>query len=159
MFIKLLKVFGFSVVLVLGSVKGLRADAPTTDVVEALGKGKGECRVEIAKLCPGLEKGAALGKCVDEHMDQLSPKCKERFQKRKEKHEQVVKLREAMKEACKADQEKFCPGKELGEGLLKCAKEKESELSAGCKEAIEKLKEERPHRKQKGSKGKAEVKE
>ena len=138
------------------SSAGLRAEESGG---EGEGKKHGKCREEIQKLCPDIEKGPELAKCVDEHADKLSAECKEHHAKRKEKHEEILKLRESVKEACKSDQEKFCKDKEIGEGLMKCMKEHEKELSEGCQSAIDKLKEERPKGKRRDGKGKKARKE
>ena len=48
------------------------------------------------------------------------------------------------RDACRADVEKLCKGIEPGEGrLAKCMKEKEAQVSAGCKEHMAKMHEER----------------
>lgn len=39
--------------------------------------------------------------------------------------------------ACKADREKFCANMKMGEGMMKCMKEHEAELSPECKSMME----------------------
>jgi hypothetical protein len=90
------------------------------------------CADDAAKLCKGVEKGERrIAKCLKEHEKELSSACKENIAKAKEKGKEV-------KEACEGDTKKLCKGIKPGEGrIMKCLKQHESELSAGCKENME----------------------
>ena len=131
---------------------GVRADYVVKPAKEA-------CRAEIEKVCPGVKKGKELGKCVEEHLSELSAECQEghknrqeRRAERKERRADRKERRDAAKDACAADKEKFCKEEKPGHGLFKCMKQHEAELSDGCKAAIKSLQESRPHHK-KGKKG------
>gem|GEM_PF-2715757 len=111
------------------------------------------CRAEAEKLCPGLKSGEGLGKCVDEHVSELSAACQEHHKQMKARHSERKEARAEVKEACAADQEKLCKGLEPGKGLFKCMHEKASELSEGCKAAMGELKEHKPKHGKRGHKG------
>jgi hypothetical protein len=95
-------------------------------------QGARPCADDAAKLCKGVEKGEGhIAKCLKEHEKELSSACKENIGKMKEEvHE--------MKEACEGDAKKLCKDTKPGDGrIMQCLKQHESELSAGCKEKME----------------------
>jgi hypothetical protein len=91
------------------------------------------CKEDAAKLCksvPGGGKRAGVAKCLNEHINDLSPACRETIEKAKKKVQHV-------KEACKEDAAKLCKGTKPGGGkIVQCLKQHEGELSAACKEAM-----------------------
>lgn len=145
-------------VLSLGSFGSLRAE-DTVSPAAGDKEGHHACRAEAEKLCPGLKPGEGLGKCVDEHLSELSAQCQEHHKKMKAMHEAKKEGRkeavDAAKEACAADHDKFCKGLEPGKGLFKCMKEHESELSEGCKSAVASMKEHMPKHGKGGHMGKS----
>jgi Cysteine rich repeat len=91
------------------------------------------CAEDAAKLCQGVKPGGgAIARCLKEHSNELSPACKKNIAKAKKK------VRE-FKEACKDDAQRLCEGIKPGGGkIVQCLKQHEDELSADCKEKMEK---------------------
>lgn len=89
---------------------------------------KMNCHEQMKKICPGLEMGAGLGKCLHEKKDQFSSECREKGAHRKEQMEEFHKV-------CKEDIEKFCKINP-GEGRIKKCLAKKSEVSKTCKDKI-----------------------
>jgi multidrug efflux system outer membrane protein len=90
------------------------------------------CMEEIEKFCKDTPSGKGqILICLAEHNQELSPVCREK----------VIKGRERMEEAkriCAADIEKFCPGIVPGEGrLLKCLKGSINSLTTACREKVD----------------------
>ena len=87
----------------------------------------GPCKTDAAKLCPGMEAGTGLFKCMHEKESQFSTECKAKMA---EGHAKM----KAAKDACKGDVQKFCKDvKEGGGRIIQCMKAHEAELSAECK--------------------------
>lgn len=91
------------------------------------------CKDDAAKLCQGIKPGGgAVAKCLKEHSSELSPACKKNISKAKKKAREV-------KEACKDDAQRLCEGIKPGGGkIVQCLKQHEDELTAECKEKMEK---------------------
>jgi hypothetical protein len=91
------------------------------------------CRDDAAKLCKDVKPGGgAIVKCLKEHSGELSPACKDNMAKAK------AAIKEA-REACEGDAKKLCEGIKPGGGkIVQCLKQHESELSAECKEEMNK---------------------
>jgi len=91
------------------------------------------CADDAAKLCQGMQPGGgAIAKCLKEHSSELSPACKDNMAKMKQKAK-------AFREACKNDARTLCKGERPGGGrIVQCLKQHEGELSADCKEAMDK---------------------
>ena len=87
----------------------------------------GACKADATKLCPGMEAGSGLFKCMHEKEAQVSTECKAKMA---EGHAKM----QAAKDACKDDVQKFCKDvKEGGGRIIQCMKAHEAELSAECK--------------------------
>jgi hypothetical protein len=89
------------------------------------------CAADAAKLCAGMQPGGgAMGKCLQEHSNDLSPECKETMGKMKGKMQDF-------KQACKDDAAKLCKDTKPGGGkIVQCLKQHEGDLSAACKDAM-----------------------
>lgn len=96
------------------------------------------CKADLDKLCAGVEPGEGrLMKCLKEKESQVSAECKASWDKMKDERKD---RRQEMRAACGGDVEKHCPGMKPGDGqLMKCMKEKEAQLSAGCKAAMSEM--------------------
>lgn len=94
---------------------------------EGKGEHKGFCKADKEKFCKDVNPGQGeVAKCLKSHEAELSPECKTRMAAHREKMK-------ARKEACKADQEKFCKDVEAGKGgVHKCLKSHKAELSPDC---------------------------
>ena len=91
----------------------------------------GACKADAAKLCADMVPGdGKLGPCLKSHKDELSPECREKF----ERHRQGGKrMEKGGQGACKADSEKLCAGMHPGDGKWgPCMKEHKDELSSDC---------------------------
>ena len=87
-----------------------------------------ECKADMEKFCKDAEK---KGKCMHEHKKELSAEC----QTAMKAHADAMKAKMA---ACKEDGEKFCKDIKAGDGKRReCLKNHMSELSEGCKVAME----------------------
>ncbi len=95
----------------------------------ARGGMKGEmrkCHQEAKALCSD-KNGPDLFKCMKENVSKLSPECQEKFAEKKEHMQE-------MREACKADREKFCKDVPHGDGqIMECMKKNSAQLSEDCK--------------------------
>lgn len=88
---------------------------------------KGFCKEDREKFCKNVTPGQGeVAKCLKSHEAELSPDCKAGMAEHREKMK-------ARREACKADQEKFCKDVEPGKGgVHKCLKGHKAELSPDC---------------------------
>jgi|GEM_PF-4377763 len=87
----------------------------------------GECRQELDQLCGGVKSTGQgeIKKCIEENKSKLSPKCQERVEKRKGKHDK--------RKACREEMKALCGQVEKGEGRKKkCFEENKSKLSPDC---------------------------
>jgi hypothetical protein len=91
------------------------------------------CKADVGKFCSGVKPGGGrIIQCLMSHENDVSAECKSAMKEGKEKMEEKMA-------ACKGDKEKFCAGVQPGEGrIMKCMKEHEKDLSAGCKAAWDK---------------------
>ncbi len=89
------------------------------------------CRDDVQKFCGQVKPGEGrVVRCMKENENNFSPACKTEMEKRRK---QAGEKRDALREACTADAEKFCKGREDGRGgALRCLQEHEKELSAEC---------------------------
>jgi Cysteine rich repeat len=89
---------------------------------------KGPCADDVAKYCKDVKPGdGRIARCLKDNEKQLSPACKSSIE------ESEKRIKEAH-QACEADAQKFCKDVKPGQGrIVKCLREHEKELSAGCK--------------------------
>ena len=78
------------------------------------------CKADADKLCPGTKPGKGLGECLEQHVDQLSQACKDKWM---------------ADHPCYADRTKLCPGMK-GKEALECMKKNKDKISAACKERM-----------------------
>ena len=98
---------------------------------ERMGKAREACADDVAKFCKDVKPGdGGVMKCLKEHESELSTSCREHVAHRgKSDHES--------RGACRDDVQKFCKDVQPGRGgIMRCLKEHESELSAGCREKL-----------------------
>ncbi len=90
------------------------------------------CKKDREMFCEKVEPGEGrIFRCLQEHGSELSKKCNEKVEKRKEEIEQ-------MKQACAGDRNKFCkPGKVAGGNIIECLKEHESDISSDCRAQLD----------------------
>jgi malate/lactate dehydrogenase len=119
----------------------LKADPGTGGAEGGPGGGarNGACRDDIEKFCKDVQKGGGrIAQCLKQHESELSEGCQQQIAARKEARKEKG---EQIKEACKDDAQKFCKDVKPGGGrIIRCLKEHESELSAGCQETLPKKK-------------------
>ena len=92
---------------------------------------RGACKGDIEKFCKDVQQGGGrIVGCLKSHEAKLSPECKARGEEMKSKAAGI-------REACQDDAHKLCDGVEAGHGaILKCLKDRSSEVSATCKESF-----------------------
>ncbi len=79
------------------------------------------CRADAQKLCAGVPAGGGrIAACLRENEAKLTPSCQAQL---------------GALEACAAEIKKLCPQAQDESSLRQCAKEKHSEISAGCRAA------------------------
>jgi multidrug efflux system outer membrane protein len=90
------------------------------------------CMEEIEKYCKEIPPGKGqLIICLSEHSQELSPVCREKVDKGRDRLEEAKRI-------CATDIDKFCPGIVPGQGrLLKCLKGELNGLSPACREKVE----------------------
>ena len=122
-----------SSVLVLGFVVGM-SGAHAADWMAK----NSACKSDIQKYCSDAQAGTpAMGKCMKDNMDQFSDTCKTQM---KTAHNDMKKMRENMKSACKSDVQKLCSDVKVGGGnIMKCLNDNESQLSTSCKTARDEM--------------------
>ena len=93
------------------------------------------CAEDIAEFCSDVKPGEGrISKCLDQHENQLSDKCKTRFEDVKQEVKEGY-------ETCEDYIIIFCPWIRSGEGrILNCLEENKSHLSDECKDNISKAK-------------------
>jgi hypothetical protein len=95
-------------------------------------RGIGEaCAVDAARLCPGA-RSVELLLCLEGRSADLSPVCRGKVMSR------LAQLREhhtLVAQACQDEAARLCPGVEPGpgQGLVRCLRQHESELSEACR--------------------------
>jgi hypothetical protein len=94
---------------------------------------KSACKADAEKFCKDVEPvHGKMVQCMKQHEAELSPACKERIAAAKEK------VKECEKE-CEPDVEKICKDIKPGQGrIVRCLKQHQAELSAGCSECFKK---------------------
>lgn len=94
------------------------------------------CKEDLEKFCKDVKPGEGrIIKCLMEHKDQLSGGCLQELEGARNKSEGK---KDQARDACAEDLSKFCKDVTPGEGrLLKCLKERDSELSPQCREALQ----------------------
>lgn len=98
------------------------------------------CEADIQKLCPGTKPGPERHQCMMQHKDQVSPACRDFFEKMRaahgEGHGEGHEGGGAMA-ACRDDAKKLCARVKPGGGrIVECLKQHDSDLSPGCAAAL-----------------------
>ncbi len=109
--------------------------APTSDSEHASGAIKtGPCAKDMDLLCPGVNPGPEMHKCMHDNRKKISKECKSK----------MADMKKAMKgihAACHEDAEKYCGDVKPGKGAMKsCMKDHMDELSQACKDKLEDMK-------------------
>ncbi len=99
-------------------------------------QGEGPCADDVQKFCKDFQPGGGrIAKCLKEHEKDLSHACKQQIAEVKEQEHQF-------RDACEDDVMRLCAGVKPGGGrIIRCLKERESELSPECREKMETRKE------------------
>ena len=116
---------GGAMIALLSSSQALAAGQPQ----------KGACKADAQKLCSDVQPGEGrVIECLKTHQADLSPQCATNMKAA----EQAVKQ---MSDACEPDIEKYCFDTTMGKGgVASCLKQHKADLSAGCKDAVAKMK-------------------
>ncbi|MBI3552542.1 MAG: hypothetical protein HY077_08480 [Elusimicrobia bacterium] len=103
------------------------------------GKGDWPCQADSERLCGGVKPGGGrLAACLKEHLDEVSPECRDSWEQKKKNIKQGM---EEGAQACKDDKVKFCGDAEAGGGgIMKCMMEHKDELSDKCRAFMAKKK-------------------
>lgn len=92
------------------------------------------CAADARTFCAHVERGdrQARARCLKEHLDELSPACKERLTTA-----HGAGTHPAVRDACAEDLRTLCSGIEPGGGRLRqCLQEHRDQLSAACQAAL-----------------------
>jgi hypothetical protein len=91
------------------------------------------CRPDMEQYCAGVEPGGGrVCGCLAQHQFELSSSCEAEVIRITEARERIG----AVRNACKADVERFCKGVPPQAGpILECLKANELSLSSGCNAA------------------------
>lgn len=89
------------------------------------------CAAEIEKYC---KDSSAVGKCLEDHLSDLSPACKEAHTKKKQEMQQMTKV----KDDCLSDIQAKCQGVARG-GILDCLRKNEADLQPQCRSSLSSL--------------------
>jgi hypothetical protein len=94
----------------------------------------GPCAKDMDLLCPGVNMGKEMHKCMHDNRKKISKECKSK----------MADMKKAMKgvhAACHEDAEKYCGDVKPGKGAMKtCMKDHMDELSQSCKDKIQDVK-------------------
>ncbi|MBS2023634.1 MAG: hypothetical protein JST92_14620 [Deltaproteobacteria bacterium] len=95
------------------------------------------CKADVERLCPNLpQERGAIFHCLQEHQADLSAACKAKHESFKEHRGELRKEMSKVREACKADEQKFCGDVKPGGGaIIACMKSHEKDLSKACTDA------------------------
>lgn len=100
------------------------APAPAQEIESA-------CAKDVERLCPNLQPGPKLRKCIQEKQAEFSPECKARIEEREQR-------RRAFLDSCGDDIRTFCANTERGRGRLRrCLLAQPDRLSPECRKALE----------------------
>lgn len=126
---KIQKIFIFILGLGVFSISGLMA--------------KNECKQDRVNFCKDIKPGEGrIFQCLVNNFDKLSPECKSKVEKNKQKWEEF-------KNACGSDLDKFCPNTPIGKGRIhSCLAKNKDQLSEQCKNFLIEKKEERKKKKE-----------
>ena len=98
----------------------------------------GPCAADVQRLCPGVQPGGGrIARCLHEHEKDVSDACKSHIGKMGRRAAGAWKV-------CEPDIAKLCPGVEVGGGrILACLKAHDTEVSAGCRDEMAKVREQK----------------
>lgn len=96
------------------------------------------CREDAEKYCGGVVPGrGAILRCLRGHEPQLSDPCKKDLEQVRKRAEATREAYHNVQVACAADEQRFCPGVDVGGGALaSCLKKHQQELALDCKRAV-----------------------
>jgi len=98
------------------------------------------CRDDLARLCPDASARPAVRSCLREHADEVSQACRDRIQaarRRPPEGRRPGAERRPRARACQEDVKRLCSDVERGGGaVIACLRERESDLSQACREAL-----------------------
>ena len=102
------------------------APAPAQEIDSA-------CAKDVERLCPGLQPGPKLRKCIQEKQPEFSPECKARIEERET-------LRREFLKSCNDDIRTYCANTERGRGRLRrCLQAQTDRLSPECRSVLEQI--------------------
>ncbi len=96
------------------------------------------CRSDAEKFCGGVVPGhGSVARCLRGHAPDLSDACRKDLEQVQRRGQAARAWYEKARQACAFDEQRFCPGVEVGGGALsRCLNEHQRELSLDCKRAL-----------------------
>jgi hypothetical protein len=118
----------------------------------AHGKVQKACEADIATVCSTVEKGqGGIARCLKDNTAKLSPSCAQAVADR----QAMAVVKKDARAACAADRQTLCGGAEKGKAVFLCLRDKQSQVSPACQQALASLPEPRKGKRALGASGPA----
>ena len=97
------------------------------------------CQSDVQRYCTGMTPGQRrIADCLKENEANLSQACRDELAQARDRREHMRQRMREFEQACRGDAEQYCADVQPGGGrLLRCLKQNEAKLSAGCKAAMQ----------------------
>jgi len=107
------------------------------------------CQPDFQKLCPDARPGpgGAIAMCIKQNRASLSDPCKSAIAEARTAWQAQSGPRAAMRQACMADFQRFCPDAKPGAGgIARCIQQNRQSLSESCSTAVAQMRAARQQR-------------